>query len=203
MGWQNIKRLIKAISDNDSTVQIDDIDEATAAAGVRVDAVLIKDKTIDAHAAGTLTVGADVATALTLGAADITTTNAGPLTATGLVTANGGITLGPAAPLKVDVGTLAASGSTIADSVSYPITKTFTQVTGADSTKCVALPVTAAGLVVIVKNAAAAALPVFPRAGSTINALTANSSYNMAAQTACLYVGYNSTLWYTVPLLAS
>jgi len=63
-------------------VKTDAIVENTAANGVSVDGVKVKDNTIDANAATALTIGAATATSLTLGASDIDTAVAGILTPT-------------------------------------------------------------------------------------------------------------------------
>jgi hypothetical protein len=67
----------------------------------------------------------------------------------------------------------------------------------------VVLPAASAGLVVIIKNGAAATLKIYPASGDAINALSANASYDIVADTSTLLVAYDSTTWYSVPLVAS
>jgi hypothetical protein len=57
--------------------------------------------------------------------------------------------------------------------------------------------------VVILKNGAAAILKVWPSSGDAINAITADSNYVLASNTSSILVAYDSTTWYSVPLLAS
>lgn len=121
----------------------------------------------------------------------------GPVTANsvsaGTVTASGALVLKSA--------TVAATGSTQTDAAA--VTAGFTLVSAADGTKGVVLPAASAGLVVIIKNGAGAILKIYPASGDAVNALSANASYNIAANTSTLLVAYDSTTWYSVPLLAS
>jgi hypothetical protein len=122
---------------------------------------------------------------------------------TGAVTANsvsaGTVTASGALVLKS--ATVAATGSTQTDAAA--VTAGFTLVSAADGTKGVRLPAASAGLVVIIKNGAGAILKIYPASGDAVNALSANASYNIAANTSTLLVAYDSTTWYSVPLLAS
>lgn len=105
--------------------------------------------------------------------------------------------------LRVNVGTLAASGSTQANAIANAaISKSFTQVTGADNAKGVALPTPVAGQIYIVKVASAAGsyVCVYPQSGGAINAVTANSPYNTAAVGSVAFIAWNATQWYTLPL---
>jgi hypothetical protein len=105
--------------------------------------------------------------------------------------------------LYLSVSTVAATGSAQTDAAA--VGTGFTLVTGADATKGVILPAAEAGLFLVIKNADAAnaVLKVYPASGDAINALSANASYNMAAKTSVILVAYDSTTWYSVPLLAS
>lgn len=98
--------------------------------------------------------------------------------------------------------TVAATGTdqTNAASVAYGLAV----VTGADATKGVKLPTAFAGAVCIVKNNAAAVLKVYPFAADGINALTVTTgALSMAASTSAIFVAYDATTWYTIPLLPS
>jgi hypothetical protein len=103
--------------------------------------------------------------------------------------------------LYLGVSTVAATGSAQTDAAA--LGPAFTLVSGADGTKGVILPVASAGQVVIVKNGAAAVLKIYPASGAAVNALSANASYDIAADTATLLVAYSATQWYSLPLLAS
>jgi hypothetical protein len=105
--------------------------------------------------------------------------------------------------LVIKSATVAATGSDQAGAAA--LAAGFTLVSAADGTKGVRLPAASAGLVVIIKNgdAANAVLKVYPASGDAINAITADGAYSMAAKTSMLLVAYDSTTWYTVPLLAS
>lgn len=105
--------------------------------------------------------------------------------------------------LYVASATVAATGSTQTDAAQ--IAGGFTLVTAADATKGVKLPAAAAGRVVIIKNgdAANAILKVWPSSGDGINAVAVDSSYSMAAKTSAMFVAYDATTWYTIPLVAS
>jgi hypothetical protein len=99
--------------------------------------------------------------------------------------------------------TVAATGSSQSDAAA--VAEGFTLVTAANGTKGVKLPAAAAGALCIVKNddAANAVLKVYPDTDDAINAIAANSALSMAAKTAALFVAYDATTWYTVPLLPS
>lgn len=99
--------------------------------------------------------------------------------------------------------TVAAAGSAQGDAAA--ITTGFTLVSAADGTKGVVLPAAAAGLQAIVKNidAANAVLKVYPATGDGINAIAVNSAISMAAKTSAMFVAYDATTWYTVPLVPS
>lgn len=117
----------------------------------------------------------------------------------GAATVNGAKTFGtmPVIPSA----TVAAAGSLQADATA--MTTGFTLVSGADATKGVKLPTAAAGLVCIVKNNAAAALKVYPFSGDAINAIAADSAISLGNNTSAVFVAYDATTWYTVPLLPS
>jgi len=117
---------------------------------------------------------------------------AGSVSAT-TVTASGSLVLNSA--------TVAATGSAQGDAAA--VTAGFTLVSAADGTKGVILPAASAGVVVIIKNGAAAILKIYPASADAINALSANASYNIASNTSTLLVAYDSTTWYSVPLVAS
>lgn len=97
--------------------------------------------------------------------------------------------------------TLAAAGSVQGDAAQ--IVSNFTLVTGADATKGVKLPTAVAGRSVTIKNSSASALKVWPFAGDAINAIAADSAMTIAAQTCPTFRAYNTTTWYSNPLLPS
>jgi len=105
--------------------------------------------------------------------------------------------------LAVDVAKPAAAGSTRADATA--MTASFNWVTAADATKGVIIPAPTAGRVIIVKNddAANAILKVYAPGSAKINGVAGSTAFSMAAKTACLFVAYDTTDWFSVPLVAS
>ena len=103
--------------------------------------------------------------------------------------------------LYLKTATVAATGSTQTDAAL--VSDGLTLVTAADGTKGIKLPAAVAGRTVILKNGAAAILKVWPASGDGINAIAVDSNYVLAANTSSLLVAYDSTTWYSVPLLAS
>lgn len=97
--------------------------------------------------------------------------------------------------------TVAATGSAQGDAAA--ITSGFTRVTAADGTKGVKLPAAVAGTVAIVKNNTAAVLKVYPNTSDAINALSADAAISMASLTSAVFVAYDATTWFTIPLLPS
>lgn len=120
------------------------------------------------------------------------TISGGTVSATDITTTGG---------LYIKSATVAATGSTQSDAAS--VSDGFTLVSAADATKGVKLPAAVAGRTVILKNNANAVLKVWPASGDGINAITVDSNYVLAAYTSSLLVAYDSTTWYSVPLLAS
>jgi hypothetical protein len=106
----------------------------------------------------------------------------------------------------LSVQILAAAGNDITNAGAINATSGgFIHVTDADANKGVKLPVAAAGMYYHVKNsdAANAVLKVYPQVNSTINAISANGSLDMAAKTAATLVALNTTAWYSISLLPS
>ena len=134
--------------------------------------------------AGTTITGATISGGSISGATSVT---AGDITTTG--------------GLYLKSATVAAAGSTQANAAA--VSDGFTLVSGADGTKGILLPAAVAGRTVILKNNANAVLKVWPASGDAVNAITADSNYVLAAYTSSLLVAYDSTTWYSVPLLAS
>jgi hypothetical protein len=105
--------------------------------------------------------------------------------------------------LSVNVAKPAAAGSTRADATA--MTASFNWVTDANGTKGVIIPAPTAGRVIIVKNddTANAILKVYAPGSAKINSVAGSTSFDMAAKTACLFVAYDTTDWFSVPLVAS
>lgn len=105
--------------------------------------------------------------------------------------------------LNLNVAKPAAAGSTRADATA--LTASFSWVTGADATKGVVLPAPTAGRVIAIKNddAANAVLKVYAPGSATINGVAGTTAFSMAAKTACFYVAYDTTDWFSIPLVAS
>ena len=107
------------------------------------------------------------------------------------------------ASVSVDVAKPAAAGSTRADATA--LTASFSLVTGADATKGVVLPAPTAGRLVVLKNddTANAVLKVYAPGSAKINGVAGSTAFSMAAKTACWFVAYDATDWFSVPLVAS
>lgn len=99
--------------------------------------------------------------------------------------------------------TVAAAGSSQTDAAQ--VAGGFTLVSAADDTKGVKLPAAAAGRICIIKNnVSAKTLKIYPATGDKINGGTATTgSYDIAGLTSTLLVAYDTTDWYSVPLVAS
>ena len=115
----------------------------------------------------------------------------------------GPFTLSGAGVLAMASATVAADGDSQATAAA--VAEGFTLVSAADAAKGVKLPAAAAGKVCVLKNAdvANAVLKVYPNTDDAINAIAANTALSMAAKTSALFVAYDATTWYTVPLLPS
>jgi hypothetical protein len=120
------------------------------------------------------------------------TISGGTVSATDITTTGG---------LYIKSATVAATGSTQSDAAS--VSDGFTLVSAADGTKGVKLPAAIAGRTVILKNNVAAVLKVWPASGDGINAITVDSNFTITNLSACMLVAYDSTTWYSVPLVAS
>jgi hypothetical protein len=114
---------------------------------------------------------------------------------TGDVTGNiTGIVYQPAA-------TVAAAGSNQGNAAS--VTAGFTYVTGADGTKGVKLPTAVGGVTVMIVNAAAQPLKVYPNTSDKINGGTANAAVEMENSTTMIVVALDATDWYTLVFTAN
>lgn len=107
------------------------------------------------------------------------------------------------ASVSLDVAKPAAAGSTRADATA--LTASFSWVTGADATKGVVLPAPTAGRMIAVKNddTANAVLKVYAPGSAKINGVAGTTAFSMAAKTAGWFVAYDTTDWFSVPLVAS
>jgi hypothetical protein len=105
--------------------------------------------------------------------------------------------------LNLNVAKPAAAGSTRADATA--LTASFSWVTAADATKGVVLPAPTAGRVIAIKNddTANAALKVYAPGSAKINGVAGSTAFSMAAKTACIFVAYDTTDWFSIPLVAS
>ena len=85
------------------------------------------------------------------------------------------------------------------------MTASFNWVTAANATKGVILPAPTAGRVIAVKNddTANAVLKVYAPGSAKINGVAGTTAFSMAAKTACFYVAYDTTDWFSIPLVAS
>ena len=105
--------------------------------------------------------------------------------------------------LNLNVAKPAAAGSTRADATA--LTASFNWVTAANATKGVVLPAPTAGRVLAIKNddTANAVLNVYAPGSAQINGVAGSTAYTMAAKTACFFVAYDTTDWFSIPLAAS
>jgi hypothetical protein len=103
--------------------------------------------------------------------------------------------------VRLPVAAVAATGSAQGDAAA--LSEGLNVVSAADGTKGVVLPTAVAGMTVIVKNTAAAALKIYPATGGAINAGAANAAYSITNLTSTLLVASSATQWYSVPLVAS
>jgi hypothetical protein len=105
--------------------------------------------------------------------------------------------------LNLDVAKPAAAGTTRADATA--MTASFNWVTAADAAKGVILPAPTAGRVIAVKNddTANAILKVYAPGSAKINSVAGTTAFSMAAKTACFFVAYDTTDWFSIPLVAS
>jgi hypothetical protein len=105
-----------------------------------------------------------------------------------------------ATSLKLAVTAVAAAGSTIGEG--GDLVAGLNVVSAADNTKCVDLPATVAGTVVIVSSQTAAkTLPVFPPASSSIDNLNTNLAMTIGAATGptgAVLVADNATHWVSI-----
>jgi hypothetical protein len=105
-----------------------------------------------------------------------------------------------ATSLKLAITAVAAAGSLIGEGGN--LVAGLNVVSAADNTKCVDLPATVAGTVVVVSSSVVAkSLPVFPAAGSSIDNLAANTKKTIGAATAttgAIFIADNATHWVTV-----
>lgn len=124
-------------------------------------------------------------------------------TITGAAISGGTIDGASVTSLNLNVAKPAAAGSTRADATA--LTASFSWVTGADATKGVVLPAPTAGRVIAVKNddTANAVLKVYAPGSAQINGVAGSTAYSMAAKTACFFVAYDATDWFSIPLVAS
>jgi predicted RecA/RadA family phage recombinase len=100
------------------------------------------------------------------------------------------------------VNSVTAAGSVIGDAAQ--LSQGINIVTGANGTVGVILPVAVPGMQVIVKGVTAGVLKVWPKSGSTINALSPSAAMSLASGAIpATFVASSATQWYTLPLLPS
>ena len=101
-----------------------------------------------------------------------------------------------------------AANTTDAQANGTPITALVNHVTATSNPGSVTLPASSPGLQIMIACATAAdAISVYPNAGGTgtetINALSANAKYTMAALTSTTFICAVAGQWFTVPRVAS
>ena len=124
-------------------------------------------------------------------------------TITGATISGGTIDSASVTSLNLNVAKPAAAGSTRADATA--LTASFSWVTAADATQGVVLPAPTAGRVIAIKNddTANAVLKVYAPGSAQINSVAGSTAFSMAAKTACFFVAYDTTDWFSIPLAAS
>lgn len=162
--------------------------------------------------AGGATSGTGGAVVIAAGAGSGGNANGGALTLRGGAKngsgADGAIAIGDSNTASITMGkmpriptaTVAAAGTVQGDAAA--ITEGFTLVTGSTNAG-VKLPSAVAGMQVIIKNNVGGNMKVWPNTSDAINAITADAAFTMATLTSCLFIAYDATTWYTVPLVAS
>jgi hypothetical protein len=113
----------------------------------------------------------------------------------------GPLTLSGAGLVAMASATVAAAGSSQTDAAA--VGQGFTLVSGANNAKGAKLPTAVAGALCIIKNNAAADLLVYPNSSDKINGASANAALTMVDNTSAIFVAYDDTDWYTIPLLPS
>jgi hypothetical protein len=137
------------------------------------------------------------------------TTFSGPVTSTngfvGAVTGNvtGNVTGTLIGNQTIPTTTKAAAGAN--QGAATEVALGFNLVTGADGAKGVKLPTAVAGQIIIIKNNTSAQnLLVYPGTSDKINGGTATTgTLTMAGLTAAMFIAYDATDWYSLPLLPS
>jgi len=162
--------------------------------------------------AGGATSGTGGAVVIAAGAGSGGNANGGALTLRGGAKngsgADGAIAIGDSNTASITMGkmpriptaTVAAAGTVQGDAAA--IVEGFTLVTGSTNAG-VKLPSAVAGMQVIIKNNVGGNMKVWPNTSDAINAITADAAFTMATLTSCLFVAYDATTWYTIPLVAS
>lgn len=152
----------------------------------------------------TITSGASAGASGTAGALTITTgaTNGGTGGAIVIGDSNAASLTFGVMP-RIPTSTVAAAGN--AQGNAGVLVEGFNLVTAADDTKGVVLPAAAAGMQVIVKSSVSnKILKVYPNTSDVINALSADAAISLASgPTVAIFIAYDATTWYTIPLLPS
>lgn len=166
-----------------------------------------------AGAAGGATSGTGGAVSIAGGAGTAGNANGGAVTINGGNAhgsgTDGAIAIGSANTASVTFGvmpriptaTVAAAGTN--QGTAAAITEGFTLVSGADDTKGVILPSAVAGMICIVKVGDGADLKVYPNTSDVINGLSANAAITVVDDVCFMFIAYDATTWYTLPLLPS
>ena len=105
----------------------------------------------------------------------------------------GGISAGTAKALNGQIRTLAAAGSTVTDAALTTTSNTY--VTPVSSGQGVIIADGEITDTVIVFNAGANPLKVYPPTGDAFNQLSVNTGFTLAQNTGCLIMKVSSSLW--------
>jgi hypothetical protein len=95
------------------------------------------------------------------------------------------------------VGTAISAAGTIQGDATA-LTKDINVISTVSAGQGVRLPAAVAGMVIIVNNASATNMNVYPATGAAINSLATNAAYTHVAGASLQYYAVSSTQWYTI-----
>lgn len=102
-------------------------------------------------------------------------------------------------PLKTVPANVAGAGTTAGGATVLSSTVTFNRVTSGANNSGLRLPPSGGtGQTIRVYNTTVNTILVYPPAGGTINALSANTAFSLATNTGSSFIGGTDLAWYTV-----
>ena len=143
------------------------------------------------------TVGASLLTGTLTTAAQPNITSVGILTSLAVTGNITGANVTTSSYVIRSVGTaISATGTIQGDATA--LTKDINVVSTVSAGQGVRLPTAVAGMVIIVNNASATNMNVYPATSAAINSLSTNAAYTHVAGASLQYYAVSSTQWYTV-----